>query len=749
MPRAALTSKHAKNSLEGERWFVSRARARTFGRRPLCTLLLFVGVVLATLTGAPSERAIAAPEAHRQWDEFNRVFAHALTITMAHPEMGLEETQRAAAIAERHKGEPGYPYALASALWLEAEALTRTNRIAEARKVAAKASQLAAADGKITKLDGDLALSRARIAESSGDFASALKNYQRAHAVFSQLGIPRSQSLALLGLGDLYEKARDFSREIKYYREAAQIYSGDPAIALAAVNNLGFAYEQMGHFSEAIPRFEQALNIARSLKSPILQASILDSLAVSYARLGKLKEAERAAERSLWLLRNTDEGGELRFVWGAKAEIEYRRGNLKGAAADLQQAFRGLDLKTTAPMFRDMHQVAYKVYRAEGNLPLAMAHVEAFKRLDDQGRSLAASANLALLGAQFDFQRQDLEIAHLRAAELERDIRLRKSQAEVQSIVFAGVILAALLLLVWIAWRHTLLQRHQNDIAQKNIALTDTLSERDEEIERRTEVESRLRVAMQAAQQASRAKSHFLANMSHELRTPLNAIIGFSELLVGGRLKPEKSQEYAGDIAEGGRHLLAVLNSVLDMARIESGKVELQDRLVRLGDVVEHALSMLGGREAHADKDIRASDDDVLVRGDEVRLRQAVINLVSNALKFTGEGGVIDIRIERVEDGMDLVVEDNGEGIPADKIPLIMEPFGQAESSYARVHGGVGLGLPIVKSLAELHGGRFTIESEMGRGTITRLHLPKERLVDAPSEVGPSGQAPLSVAPAA
>jgi signal transduction histidine kinase len=185
------------------------------------------------------------------------------------------------------------------------------------------------------------------------------------------------------------------------------------------------------------------------------------------------------------------------------------------------------------------------------------------------------------------------------------------------------------------------------------------------------------------------------------------------------------------------------------MARIESGKVELQDRLVRLGDVVEHALSMLGGREAHADKEIRASGDDILVRGDEVRLRQAVINLVSNALKFTGEGGVIDIRIEPVEDGIDLVVEDNGEGIAADKIPLIMEPFGQAESSYARVHGGVGLGLPIVKSLAELHGGRFTIESEMGRGTITRLHLPKERLVDAADEAEPSHQTSLKVASAA
>jgi two-component system cell cycle sensor histidine kinase PleC len=209
-------------------------------------------------------------------------------------------------------------------------------------------------------------------------------------------------------------------------------------------------------------------------------------------------------------------------------------------------------------------------------------------------------------------------------------------------------------------------------------------------------------------------------------------------------MKPEKTKEYASDIAQGGRHLLAVLNNVLDMARIESGKVELEDRLVRLGDVVEYAIAVLGGRHAHAGKEIRTSgDDDVILRGDEVKLRQVVINLVSNALKFTVEGDVIEIRIERNADGVDLIVEDNGEGIPADKLPIIMEPFGQAEGAYARSHGGVGLGLPIVKSLVELHGGRFTIESEVGQGTLARSHLPRERLVDktSPGVVTAAGRA--------
>jgi signal transduction histidine kinase len=375
-----------------------------------------------------------------------------------------------------------------------------------------------------------------------------------------------------------------------------------------------------------------------------------------------------------------------------------------------------------------VHEIAYLVSRAKGDLALALAHHEALKRLDDEGRSLAASANLALLAARFDFERQDLEIAHLKAADLERDIKLRNSRAEIQSMVFAGIVVAGMLLFGWVGWRHSLLERHRNDMVK-------TLAERDMEIERRTAVESHLRLAIEAVEQASRAKSHFLANMSHELRTPLNAIIGFSELMRSGLMKPEKTHEYAGNIAAGGHHLLAVLNNVLDMARLEAGKVELQDQLVRLGDVVNHAVAMIGGREAHAGKELRASGDgDVVVRGDEVRLRQALINLVFNAVKFTGERGVIEIRIENAIDGVDLVVQDDGEGIPANKLITIMEPFVQVESTYSRSHGGAGLGLPIVKSLVELHGGRFTIESEHWQGTTARIHLPEHRVVDASRE---------------
>jgi signal transduction histidine kinase len=711
--------------------------------------LLFCLTVLA-LSGFHPGSGFAETMGLRDRHEFDRLAARAQAQMMTRPDVALGAAKRAHSIAEKQEDSPENREAVATALWLEAEALNRTNHNAEALGAVTEASALAARDGKLTKLDGDLAASRALIAESGGNFALALKSYQRAHDIFVLLKQPRGQAIALMDLGDLYEKARDFDREIRYYREASRVYSGDPAISLGAANNLGYTYLQQSRFAEAIPYLQQALGIAASLKSPLLEATVLNNLALSYAGAERLVEAERAADRSLALVSKADPDGLARFAWVAKAEIEYRRGALEVAVADLQKAFRGIDLKTTAPQFLIFHEIAYDVYKAKGDLAPAIAHLEAYKRLDDKGRSLAASVNLALLGAQFDFTRQDLEIAQLKSAELERDIRLRKSQAEIQAMVFTSIIVAIVLLLGWFGWRHAILKAHQNDIAHKNIELLKTLTERDLEIKRRTEVEAHLRLAMEVAQQANRAKSHFLANMSHELRTPLNAIIGFSELMLFGRMKPEKLEEYARDIMDGGRHLLAVLNNVLDMARIEAGRVELEDCVIRLGSLVGHALSVIGGRNAHANKEIRTSGDgDILIRGDEVRLRQAIINLVSNAAKFTKEGNFIEIRIERVADGVDIVVEDNGEGIPADKIPVIMEPFGQADSSYARSRGGAGLGLPIVKSLIELHGGRFSIESIYARGTKARMHLPAERVVEPDVTFKQSREAVANIAPAA
>jgi signal transduction histidine kinase len=236
--------------------------------------------------------------------------------------------------------------------------------------------------------------------------------------------------------------------------------------------------------------------------------------------------------------------------------------------------------------------------------------------------------------------------------------------------------------------------------------------------------------AKEAAEAANLAKSEFLANMSHELRTPLNAIIGFSSIMQQGMFGQlnERYAEYAGMVCDSGTHLLAIINDILDLAKAESNKLELREEDIDIARVV--ALSSTIVREM-ADKagvnyDITMADVLPRVRADSARLRQILINLLGNAVKFTPSGGKVSLSAEATPDGgLQFRIADTGIGIPKDKIDLAMEPFGQVDSRLARKFEGTGLGLPLTKRLVEMHGGTFDLSSEPGRGTVVTVRLPK------------------------
>lgn len=238
------------------------------------------------------------------------------------------------------------------------------------------------------------------------------------------------------------------------------------------------------------------------------------------------------------------------------------------------------------------------------------------------------------------------------------------------------------------------------------------------------------------AEAGSQAKSEFLAIVSHELRTPLNAIIGFSEIMeqqMFGPIGDEKYTEYITDIADSGRHLLSIINGILDLSRAEAGQLEMKEDDVDLVEVIDRALKM--SRDDAARKGVRLSflmpEQDILVWADEGLLRQVLINLVSNAVKFTDRGGLIDVSVERNAHGAICIeVRDTGVGIAEHKIDLVVEPFIQVESAMARENGGLGLGLPLAKKIVELHDGKFKIESEPGIGTTVIVTLPKARWIE-------------------
>ncbi len=622
--------------------------------------------------------------------------------------------------------------ASATAMWLQGEALNRMNELKKAEPILDAALMIAAKESPNTKLHGDLMLAQGSNMGIQGKVQEALADYQRAYEVFRKAGEARSQAKALQEIGSIYLDAGDFKRVLKYYALSAEAYADDPVLLMTAHNNKANAYRQLGRLQESEAEYRAALAQARDLKSPSLEARILTNLAAAEVAAGHLDAADGDLERGLAVAARDPAAKEwIPFLWGVSAQSAQKRGQFEIAAKRLDRTFAGVDVKTTDLPFRDFHESAYQVYAKLGRSDLALAHLEAYKRLDDDARTLMVSTNAALMAAQFDFANQDLKISKLNSAKLEQDIKLAKTRSTLLTLVLVGIsVVLALLLVGMISLRRS---RDRERVANTNLS-----------------------AANSSLGKALKAKSEFLATTSHEIRTPLNGILGMTQVLLADKTVTPSVLERIKLLDSAGNTMRVLVDDLLDVAKIEQGGVAVERDTVDVPALLEATVAL--SRDQAALKglslDLDIGDVPAFITEDGGRLRQIILNLLGNAVKFT-EAGEIKLTgsVEAIgaDEWLVLKVADTGIGIPNDMLEEIFESFRQVESSTTRRFEGTGLGLTICRSLAEALGGTIAVESVLDQGSTFTLRLPLVRAAApvaaaAASQPGrPSGLAGCSV----
>jgi two-component system cell cycle sensor histidine kinase PleC len=448
-----------------------------------------------------------------------------------------------------------------------------------------------------------------------------------------------------------------------------------------------------------------------------------------YDVAAQLVEAKAAAVDQAFRMRHADG----HWVWlRARCELVRQPGDpalyLIGIAVDITEQKSLVERTVAADMrLRDAIETipeAFVLWDADNRLVLCNSNFQDLHHLPDETITVGASYESVVAGGSQPVVRNKVTTAgpaipgaHTFEAQLEdgRWLHISERRTKDGGYVSVGTDITAL-------------KTHEEKLVHSEKRLMATVSDLRSSQQRLAELAENYAVEKTRAEEANQAKSKFLANMSHELRTPLNAIIGFSEIMESGMFGPlgaEKYREYCSDIRGSGQYLLEVINDILDMSKIEAGRIRLDFEDLDLDMLLADAMRVVDGPAQEKQLNLVARiSPDLHLRADRRALKQVVLNLLSNAVKFTPEGGRVTVRGRASGDCIVLAIADTGIGIAKDALTKLGRPFEQVESQLTKSHQGSGLGLAIAKSLAELHGGSMRIRSTLGKGTLVVVRLP-------------------------
>ncbi len=628
------------------------------------------------------------------------------------PAVALKLAGAVEQVARRQPASEAQRIAVATAEWVRAEAMIRLNN-ADAAAPIVSAALLAVGDLQPPiKLQGDLLLSRAGIASTTGNAPQALQDYLSAYRIFATVREPRSEAIALQDIGSIYKAASNSDRALYYYRLAEETFPNDPKLALSNANNQANALYELDRYADAELAFKRALALATTLALPRQQLKSLNNLALAQIGTGELAAAEKSLARAMKLSGQPESAGYRPLVIGTAAELALARKQPRAATHLAEAALADAGPDAATQLYRRVQWTAYQAYKLEGDGPAALRHLEIFKRLDDEGRALAASTNASLMAAQFDFANQNGRIAMLKAGQLQRDIALNRLQARQNLLILGSLLLVVSIGLVALMINLRSLRRSRDRVRAAN---------------------NRLTVVNAELTEALLAKSQFLATTSHEIRTPLNGVLGMTQILLADRSVTGMVRERITLVQGAGEAMRALIDDILDFAKLDAGKLEIHAIETDLPRLFDEVVAFWQGRAAEQGLVLTLDRPDcperVLVDGR--RLQQILSNLLSNAIKFTATGSVkVHVSTQHGGDGehLKIAVTDSGMGIPPAAFELIFEKFRQLDAGTTRRFSGTGLGLAISQTLARAMGGDIGVASEVDIGSTFTLSLPCQRV---------------------
>lgn len=570
------------------------------------------------------------------------------------------------------------------------------------------------------KLTGDLLLSSGQIATRRNDVQSALGHFQRAYILFRGVGEKRWQAIALQSIAQLYVRANDTETALKYYKQSDEEYDGDAQFSLSNHNNRGNALLKIGKPAEAETQLREALIFAEQIGSQKYIALILGNIAQAQINQGKGAEAWVTIQRAAKVTADHDMWG----IWNLRAQAAFLNKDMRSASDAVEMAIARMDAAAAPALYLQVHETAYKIYRATGRDTLALKHLEEMSRIYEADAKLTASTNAALMAARFDFANQDLKISQLKAAQLEKAVAFERAQAKLQRNLLIVIVTGSILVGGLLVTGLIMITRSRNRERAAKLVLADTNRE---------------------LEKAIAAKMEFLATTSHEIRTPLNGILGMTQVMLSDRKLSATLRDRIGIVHSAGENMRTLVDDILDVAKMETGKLAVGTGTIELKATLRQVAQVWRLQAEAADIGLLLHLDDCpeRVEGDAGRLRQIVFNLLSNAMKFT-EKGKVELIANTEGDRLRIAVRDSGIGIAREWHESIFELFQQVDGGTTRQYGGTGLGLAICRNLARAMGGDVRVESEPGFGSTFTIDLPLV-LVDDVSPQGVESARPTAV----